>query len=223
MWNHSSGCWDGRGQAAAGPGAQWTHIWSQGSWCSGASRSGLGSLTKMSPLQVTDQMACREGRPRTLRLSQQDRLSRASWRGQAAGHWDRDRQRAKAGLPLVCCPLTLACGDHRPLTQSFMSCSVAAARRTGHLCRVLSGVYRAKECLASLSTGTRVVTSLRNTCRYCDRRRVARLSAGRDRDGLGYPSFQRRSLGPWPAGLSGGSGSPSGKPSSGANAGLLLS
>lgn len=26
------------------------------------------------------------------------------------------------------------------LTQSFMSCSVAAARRTGHLCRVLSGV-----------------------------------------------------------------------------------
>lgn len=34
-----------------------THIWSQGSGCSGPSRSGLGSLTKMSPLQVTDQMA----------------------------------------------------------------------------------------------------------------------------------------------------------------------
>jgi hypothetical protein len=28
-------------------------------------------------------------------------------------------------------------------------------------------VYRAKECLASLSTGTSTVTSLRNTWRYC--------------------------------------------------------
>lgn len=58
-----------------------THIWSQGSRRSGPSRSGLGSLTKMSPLQVTDQMACGEGRPCILRLSQQDRLSRVSWRG----------------------------------------------------------------------------------------------------------------------------------------------
>lgn len=57
--------------------------------------------------------------------------------------------------------------DPCPLTQSLMSCSVAAARRTGHLCRVLSGVYRAKECLASLSTGTSAVTSLRNTWMYC--------------------------------------------------------
>lgn len=68
------------------PGVQPTYIWSQGSRSSGASRSGLGSLTKMSPLQVTDQMACGEGRPWTLWLSQQDRLSRASWRGQMAGH-----------------------------------------------------------------------------------------------------------------------------------------
>lgn len=57
--------------------------------------------------------------------------------------------------------------DPRLLTQSLMSCSVAAARRTGHLCRVLSGVYRAKECLASLNTGTSAVTSLRNTWMYC--------------------------------------------------------
>lgn len=59
--------------------------------------------------------------------------------------------------------------DPRLLTQSLMSCSVAAARRTGHLCRVLSGVYRAKECLASLNTGTSAVTSLRNTWMYCMR------------------------------------------------------
>lgn len=37
------------------------------------------------------------------------------------------------------CPWSPARGS-RALTQSFMSCSVAAARRTGHLCRVLSGV-----------------------------------------------------------------------------------
>lgn len=39
----------------------------------------------MSPLQVTDQMACGEGRPCTLRLSQQDRSSRASCGGGMAG------------------------------------------------------------------------------------------------------------------------------------------
>lgn len=72
--------------------AQLTHIWSQGSRRSGASRSGPGSLTKMSPLQVTDQMACGEGRPCSLRLSQQDRLSRVSWRGR--------RRVSKAGLAL---------------------------------------------------------------------------------------------------------------------------
>lgn len=88
--NYSSDC-SGWGQLGARlPGTRPTHIWSQGSTCSGASRSGLGSLTKMSPLQVTDQMACGEGRPWTLWLSQQDRLSRASWHGERAGqHWDR--------------------------------------------------------------------------------------------------------------------------------------
>lgn len=91
------GFWDGAGGEEEGeegmkgqaPGpfrARPTHIWSQGSGCSPASRSGLGSLTKMSPLQVTDQMACGDGRPWTFRLSQQDRLSRASWRGHTAGH-----------------------------------------------------------------------------------------------------------------------------------------
>lgn len=83
------------------PGARPTHIWSHGSGRSGASRSGLGSLTKMSPLQVMDQMAWGEGRPRTLRLSQQDRLSRASWRGQTASHhWEEDGPRL-GGLSLL--------------------------------------------------------------------------------------------------------------------------
>lgn len=74
-----------------------THIWSQGSRRSGPSRSGPGSLTKMSPLQVTDQMACGEGRPCTLRLSQQDRLSRVSWQGGEAGQ--RGRAGPKTGAP----------------------------------------------------------------------------------------------------------------------------
>lgn len=109
--NHSSGC-SGWGQLGPSlPGTQPTHIWSQGSRCSGASRSGLGSLTKISPLQVMDQMACEEGRPWTLWLSQQDRLSRASWHGEMAGHhWERGQQQAEAGLPRVCCPLTPAAG-----------------------------------------------------------------------------------------------------------------
>lgn len=90
------------GQAQALPAAWSTHIWSQGSRCSEASRSGLGSLTKMSPLQVVDQMACAEGRPWTFQLSQQERLSRASWRREEAGqHWAGGRQRAEAGLPLA--------------------------------------------------------------------------------------------------------------------------
>lgn len=173
-----------------------THIWSQGSRCSEASRSGLGSLTKMSPLQVVDQMACAEGRPWTFRLSQQDRLSRASWCGERTGqYWAGGGQQAEAGLPRVHCPSTPCLGGRHPLTQSFMSCSVVAARRTGHLCRVLSGVYRAKECLASLSTGTSAVTSLRNTCRYCAQRADGRLSPGTDGDSLGHPRFH--TAGPW--------------------------
>lgn len=66
--------------------------------CSEASRSGLGSLTKMSPLHVMDQIACGEGRPWTLRLSQQDRLSRASWRGERAGQcWEGAGGRPRPG------------------------------------------------------------------------------------------------------------------------------
>lgn len=92
-------------------------------------------------------------------------------------------------------PLAPRPGGRHPLTQSFMSCSVAAARRTGHLCRVLSGVYRAKECLASLSTGTRAVTSLRNTCRYCAQRAGGRLSPGRTGTACVTPGSTERVLG----------------------------
>lgn len=113
MWSCGLAAWVGW-RAPAPPGAWPTHIWSQGSGCSGASRSGLGSLTKTSPLQVTDQMACGEGRPRTLRLSQQDRLSRASWRGQTASHHWEGGQQAKAGLPCVCYPLTPGLWETRP-------------------------------------------------------------------------------------------------------------
>lgn len=91
--SHRSGRWEPTSGVRPGPSpqppalspqpsrVQPTHIWSQGSRRSRPSRSGLGSLTKMSPLQVTDQMACGEGRPCILRLSQQDRLSRVSWQG----------------------------------------------------------------------------------------------------------------------------------------------
>jgi len=54
---------------------------------------------------------------------------------------------------------------HR-ITQSCISCSVVAARRIGHRCFVLSGVYSAKECLASFRTSTIIVTSFRNTWIY---------------------------------------------------------
>lgn len=101
-------------------------------------------------------------------------------------------------------PLAPSLWDHRPLTQSFMSCSVAAARRSGHLCRVRSGVYRAKECLASLSTGTSAVTSLRNTWRYCAQGADRELSLGMTGT-AGSPLVpQSQSSEPWPAGFSSG-------------------
>lgn len=56
------------------------YIWSHGIRCGPASSSGLGSLTKMSPLQVTDQMACREGGPWIRLLSQHDMVSKDSYK-----------------------------------------------------------------------------------------------------------------------------------------------
>lgn len=55
----------------------------------------------MSPLQVMDQMACGDGRPCTFRLSQQDRLSRASWRGTTLV----TAEQARPGRPTVAVPL----------------------------------------------------------------------------------------------------------------------
>lgn len=57
-----------------------SYIWSHGIRCGPASSSGLGSLTKMSPLQVTDQMAWREGGPWIRLLSQQDMFSKDSYK-----------------------------------------------------------------------------------------------------------------------------------------------
>jgi len=56
-----------------------SYIWSHGIRCGPASSSGLGSLTKMSPLQVTDQMAWWEGGPWIRLLSQQDMFSKDSY------------------------------------------------------------------------------------------------------------------------------------------------
>lgn len=55
-----------------------SYIWSQGVGYGKASRRGEGSLTKMSPLQVMDQMACLEGGPWSPLESQHDTLNRAS-------------------------------------------------------------------------------------------------------------------------------------------------
>lgn len=62
------------------PASETSYIWSHGIRCGPASRSGLGSLTKMSPLQVTDQMAWWEGGPWIRRLSQQDMFSKDSYK-----------------------------------------------------------------------------------------------------------------------------------------------
>lgn len=51
---------------------------SQGLGYGMASRAGDGSLTKMSPLHVIDQIACLEGGPRIPLESQQDTLNNAS-------------------------------------------------------------------------------------------------------------------------------------------------
>lgn len=64
---------------AARTASETSHIWSHGIRCGPASSSGLGSLTKMSPLQVTDQMAWWEGGPWIRLLSQQDMFSRDSY------------------------------------------------------------------------------------------------------------------------------------------------
>lgn len=65
---------------AESPASETSYIWSHGIRCGPASRSGLGSLTKMSPLQVTDQMAWWEGGPWIRRLSQQDMFSKDSYK-----------------------------------------------------------------------------------------------------------------------------------------------
>lgn len=57
-----------------------SYIWSHGITCGPSSSSGLGSLTKMSPLQVTDQMAWWEGGPWIRLLSQQDMFSKDSYK-----------------------------------------------------------------------------------------------------------------------------------------------
>lgn len=57
-----------------------SYIWSHGISWGPASSSGLGSLTKMSPLQVTDQMAWWEGGPWIRLLSQQDMFSKDSYK-----------------------------------------------------------------------------------------------------------------------------------------------
>lgn len=57
-----------------------SYIWSQGVGYGMASRLGEGSLTKMSPLQVIDQMACLEGGPWIPLESQHDILNNASLR-----------------------------------------------------------------------------------------------------------------------------------------------
>lgn len=66
-----------------------SYIWLQGVGYGTASRLGEGSLTKMSPLQVTDQIACLEGGPWIPLESQHDTLSNASWR-QGGGWWQTD-------------------------------------------------------------------------------------------------------------------------------------
>lgn len=65
-----------------------------------ASRPGEGSLTKMSPLQVTDQMACLEGGPWIPLESQHDALNNASFRPggrQKERHIRTDWKRQKEG------------------------------------------------------------------------------------------------------------------------------
>lgn len=57
-----------------------SYISSHGIRCGPASSSGLGSLTNMSPLQVTDQMAWWEGGPWICLLSQQDMFSKDSYK-----------------------------------------------------------------------------------------------------------------------------------------------
>lgn len=57
-----------------------SYIWSQGVGYGMASRAGEGSLMKMSPLHVTDQIACLEGGPWIPLESQQDTLNNASLR-----------------------------------------------------------------------------------------------------------------------------------------------
>ena len=89
-----------------------SHICSQGVGYGKASRAGLGSLTKMSPLQVTDQMACLEGGPWIPLESQQDTLSNASWTGREGERkrgmderwrWREEERSGRMYIMLVSC------------------------------------------------------------------------------------------------------------------------
>lgn len=192
--SHRSGRWEPTSGVRPGPSpqppglspqpsrVQPTHIWSQGSRRSRPSRSGLGSLTKMSPLQVTDQMACGEGRPCILRLSQQDRLSRVSWRG--------GRRVSETGLAPRWRPPPPPKGPPPAHPVAHVLLGGSGQAHGPPLPRSL-GVYRAKECLASLNTGTSAVTSLRNTWMYC-------MQSGGQRDpGWSPAPWGNRDRGPW--------------------------